>query len=357
MLNTELKKTTLPREIGTILDIAPIDQSGHSEWLMLAEDGCVIRMNADDLTWKHVASSAILPEPDHEPWNDQPLRHHLHASGCGRFAAVVNDYGKHGQLIDLQRCAVSRVLDGGDYHSDTVPFSFTFVNVSHRVLAVHRADWNRLDITDPATGELLTERSPTQYKEGESRPPHYLDYFHGALYVSPDHTYILSDGWVWHPIGVPTIWQVESWCRSNAWESEDGPSKLDICSREYFWGHAVCWIDEKRIAIGGIGDNDEKMIDGARIFDVTLLETVNAEERSDWRRPLEIATFQGPSGSFFSDGISLFSANLGGLSRWDPASGAQTGHITGFNPTRHHRGARELVQLIDSTLLRWPISG
>jgi hypothetical protein len=352
MVNTELKKTMLPREIGTILDFAPIDQTGQSEWILLAEDGSLIRLNADSLAWKRVASSALLSEPDHEPWDNNALRPHLHASACGQFVAVVNDYGKRGLVIDLQHGVVTMQLNGGDYYPDTVSFSFAFVNVGGQLRCIHRTDWNRLDISDPATGKLLSERGPTQYKESEPRPPHYLDYFHGALHVSPNGTHILSDGWVWHPVGVPTIWHLESWCNSNAWESEDGPSKLDICTREYYWGQTICWIDEKRLVISGIGDDDEKMIDGARIFDVTLPGTASSNGRS----PLETATIVGPAGLFFSDGTALFSADPAGLSRWDITCGVRTGHIIGFNPTQHHRRARELAQLIDGTLVRWCIS-
>jgi hypothetical protein len=358
MLNTELKRTTLPREMGTILDFAPIDQTGRSEWLLLTDDGCIIHLDADSLAWKRVASSAILPEPDHEPWNNKALRPHLHVSVCGRFVAVVNDYGKQGLVIDLQRGVVTLQLNGGDYYPDTVPFSFAFVNVRGQVLCIHRTDWNRLDVSDPVTGELLSKRGPTQYKEGAPRPPHYLDYFHGALHVSPNGTYILSDGWVWHPVGIPAIWRVENWCLSNAWESEDGPSKLNICARDSYWGHVVCWIDEKRLAISGIGDGDgdEEIIDGARVFDVTLPGSASATWRSDWRWPLEIATIPGPAGLFFSDGKSLFSADAAGLSHWDIADSVRTGHIMGFNPTQHHRGTSELAQTIDGTLLRWRIS-
>jgi hypothetical protein len=265
----------------------------------------------------------------------------------------VNDYGKHGLLMDLQHGVVTRELNGGDYCSDTVPFSFAFVTVSGQALAVHRTDWNRLDISDPATGKLLTERSPTQYHEGESRPAHYLDYFHGALYVSPNQQYLLSDGWVWHPVGIPTIWRIDHWNLSNKWESEDGDSKMDICARAYCWGRAICWIDEKRLAVGGIGDDDEGMVEGARIFDVTLPGTPAPGMRSDWRWPLEITTFQGPTGLFFSNGTSLFASNAKGLSRWNFESGVETGHLMGFNPTHHHRGARELVQLVEGSLVRW----
>jgi hypothetical protein len=350
---SELKRTTLPQEIGTILDFVPIDQASRSDWLMLTEDGHIIRIDADSLAWTRVASSVILPEPDHEPWNNKALRPRLHASACGQFVAVVNDYGKQGLVIDLQRNVVTLKLNGGDYYSDTVPFSFAFVNVRGQVRCIHRTGWNRLDVSDPVTGELLSERGPTKYQKDESRPAHYLDYFHGALQISPNGTYVMSDGWVWHPIGVPATWHVEKWCFSNAWESEDGLSRRDICSRAYYWDHAACWIDEKRLAIGGIGDDDEEMIDGARIFDVTLPVTIGPTSQSDWNCPQEIAVIQGPAGLFFSDGTSLFSADSTGLSRWDIAGVGKTGHIAGFNPTKQHRGVRELVQLIDRVIVRW----
>lgn len=352
MRSTELKATTFPREIGAILDFAPIDHSTHSEWLLLAADGKVIHLNANNHEWKFVASSVLLPEPDHEPRNHRLLRERLHVSGCGRFAAVVNDYGKRGQLIDLQRGVVTRALNGGDYFSETVPFSFAFVDVRGEVRCVHRSDWNRLDVSAPATGELLSVRGPTQYKEGDTRPPHYLDYFHGALYVSPNGTHILSDGWVWHPLGIPSIWNVEDWCLSNVWESEDGPSKRFMCGRVYYWNHAVCWIDETRLAIGGIGEDEDEMIDGARIFDITSPAVASSSWQSECR---EIATIQGPAGLFFSDGISLFSTEPSGLSRWDIAVGDRTGQIPRFNPTRHHRGARELAELAEGCLVRWRI--
>jgi hypothetical protein len=353
MQTTEVKKTPLPADMGKILDFAPINQTSHSEWLMLMEDGSLIRLDADSLAHKRVASIVLQLEPDYEPWDNKPLRHHLHVSDCGTFAAVVNDYGKHGLVVDLQSGIVTLVLNGGDYYPETVEFSFAFVNVRGQVRCIHRTDWNRLDISDPATGELLSARGPTRYKGDVPCRPDYLEYFHGALQVSPKSTHILSDGWIWHPVGVPKIWNVEKWCLSNPWESEDGPSKRDICSRDYHWGHALCWIDEKTIAIGGIGDDDEIMTAGTRIFDITSTGKASDEWRSDKKWPLETATFHGPAGLFFSNGTSLFSADAIGLSRWNITSGVQTGHIPSFIPTRHHRGASELVQLIDNTLVRW----
>ena len=67
----------------------------------------------------------------------------------------------------------------------------------------------------------------------------------------------------------------------------------------------------------------------------------------------ELTAFAGPGGTFFSDGQSLFSSDESGLSRWDVNDGCRTGYIAGFSPTFHHRGANELVQIVDNALLRW----
>lgn len=222
-----------------------------------------------------------------------------------------------------------------------------------RELAIHRTAWNRLDISDPATGELVTDRRPTSYKAGEERPPHYLDYFHGALHVSPSGFHVLDDGWVWHPLGIPTTWILSRWIAENPWESEDGPTKLDLCARDYYWDHGIVWLDDKRVAVGGIGDDDSAMVNGVRIFDITATGTPGAPWRSDWRVGREIAAFPGPAGLFFSNGTRLFSSDVTGLSRWDPESGQRTGRIPAFQPTRHHRGTGELAQLAEGALVRW----
>ncbi len=111
------------------------------------------------------------------------------------------------------------------------------------------------------------------------------------------------------------------------------------------------WIDEKYIAVGGIGKDDILMIDGARIFDITL-----PAESTGTGWACELNVFPGPAGAFFSNGTLLFSSGETGLSRWDLTDGAQTGQIPNFRPTRHHRGSNELLQLIDSTIVRWKIS-
>lgn len=347
-----LKETAIPKHVGLIVDIAPVACAGRSVWLMLADSGVLTRFDADTGDIARIAFVDVPPETDHKPWAGRVLRRRLHASDNVDFAAVVNDYGRYGSVVDLASGQVTFALDGGDYHPETVPFSFAFAKLKGRVVAIHRTDWNRLDVSDPSSGVLLSVRGPTSYRRGETCPEHYLDYFHGGIYVSPCSSHIVDDGWVWHPVGIPTTWSLDRWLSENVWESEDGSSKKHLCSRDYYWDHAIAWIDEHRVAVGGIGEDDNLMIEGARIFDVTL--TGSAGTR--WTSACEISAFAGPAGIFFSDGTWLYSSDERGLSRWDFKGGACTGHLPKFRPTHHHRSAAELVQLIDGTLLRWRMS-
>ena len=109
--------------------------------------------------------------------------------------------------------------------------------------------------------------------------------------------------------------------------------------------------DVRRETRAGLGNDDADMIDGARIFDVTASGRVSPGWRSDWEWAREISAFAGPAGRFFSAGTSLFSSNPEGLSRWSVEDGARTGHFQDFEPTHHHRGARELVSERDLTRL------
>ncbi len=207
-----LKETSLPAELGTIVDIAPVNDSLQSVWLLLAEDGRVFRLDAESGEATEVARSSVPAEPDHEPFAGHALTKRLHASNSGEFIAVVNDYGRYGQIIDLRSGKVTASLDGGEYHPETVPLSFAFADVGTSVAAIHRTAWNRLDFSNPATRKILSSRGPTSYDDESEEPAeHYLDYFHGALYVNPTSTHIADDGWVWHPVGMPTTWCLERW--------------------------------------------------------------------------------------------------------------------------------------------------
>ena len=320
-------------------DLVPVTDGIRSAWLLLDADGRIGRFDAGSGAWNLLAQATVPDEPDHQPWAGHRLRRRLHACPSGRFAAVVNDYGQHGQVIDLQTGEPTLTLHGGRYHPETVPFSLAFLDYQGGPAVMHRTDWNRLDISDAATGELLTARGPTRYRQGEPRPEHYLDYFHGALQVSPGGHWIADDGWVWHPVGMVSAWDARRWLENNPWESEDGPTRRVLCLRAYHWDTPMCWTGENLLAISGIGSDDQAMLDGVRIFDVST--------------GAEVAAFAGPAGPLFATGGRLYAAAAEGLTVWDSASGELTGTIAGFYPSRHHPAAGELAGISDGILYRW----
>jgi hypothetical protein len=323
-------ETPLPVAVA---DAAAVAAEAGSVWLLLAQDGRIGRFDADTGAWDVLARTSVPDETERDPWMGHRVRPRLHTDAHGRYAAVVNDFGRHGQILDLAGGAVTATLDGGDEDSETVPFSAAFTDLDGRPTLIHRSDWNRLDATDAATGQLLTDREP--------RPDHYLDYFHGRLFVSPGGRRIADDGWFWHPIGIPVVWDLRAWLSGNVWESEDGPTRLELCQRNYHWNAPMCWLDDERVAVSGIGGDDEAMLAGVRVFNAVS--------------GVELATFPGPRGELFSDRARLYAAAPTGLEVWDPVTGERTGAIPGFVPSVHHTGSGELAELEAKTLWRWRI--
>jgi hypothetical protein len=291
-----------PDGFGPVLDVAPTTRG----WLALTASGALL-WAADG----SVAARRTLEPETGDVLAGRVRAQRLHASADGGFAAVVNDYGRYGQVIDLETGSVTVELDGGDYFPDTVPFSFAFDEHGGRTVAIHRTAWNRLDATDAATGERLTDRPDT------TEDP--LDYFHGALYVSPGGDWLLDDGWVWHPIGVPIAWNLRRWLTTN-------PDELDadhpwLCTRDYHWDVPMCWLDASTAVISGLGHDDDDMPAGVILFD--------AATRAEIRR------FEGPRGALFADGRHLYAAAPDGLETWDPSTGRRIGQQPGFVPSRH----------------------
>src|SRR5579859_657427 len=154
-------RTEIPNNGNTIVDIAPINQESHSIWLMLAEDGGLLRFEAHSGRSELITRIELPSESARESFGGHTLTRRLHVSHNGEFAAVVNDYGQNGRVIDLRSGRITLNLDGGDYFPETVPLSFAFASWQGNVIVIHRAAWNRLDVSDAATGKLLSERGPT----------------------------------------------------------------------------------------------------------------------------------------------------------------------------------------------------
>ncbi len=330
--------------LDSITDLAIARDLPHTTFV-LTDDGQIIRVNHSNNSAISQGAVPISPNTGAAGAKRPVRKPKLHMSSDGRFAAVVTDFGQAGSVIDLEQRRVTMRLEGDQNHIDSVPFSLAFSEYCGDTVIVHRTSWNRLDVSNPVDGSLLTERTVPAFAQGEDASKR-LDYFHGALFLSPDGNSLLNDGWNWEPAGRPVVWSLLSWLRDNAWESESGPTKRTIPHQNHYWNQGFCWIDNRRVAVEGIGHPDDDMINGVRIFDVT---------RSDLSEELatEVGVFAGPSGRLFADGDQLFSADAQGLAIWSISQGALTGRISAFSPMVHSRLDRTLIDTKGGTIRRW----
>jgi hypothetical protein len=209
---------------------------------------------------------------------------------------------------------------------------------------------------------LLSNRSTPKRSVASESPEHYLDYFHGRLVVSPDGRHVVDAGWIWHPFGVPVVWDLYHWLTENCWESEDGESRLSLGSREYYWNHGICWLDNDRVVVEGIGEDDERMVDGVLVYDIrdgvspptaTPPGMLRPEIGAQLRSAGVVQAVAGPARAMSGSGDRLFSATDAGLSIWSVETETRIGFLPGFNPRYHDRLNGELVALDSNSIRVW----
>ncbi|MCW6009023.1 hypothetical protein K1W54_31445 [Micromonospora sp. CPCC 205371] len=314
------------------LDAAPIPSLPH-RWLLL-DKGAVVRWRSDQNEAVGRVRLKMPARAGEGYFKDQPARPRLHASPSGRYCAVVTDFGRYGTVVDLTSGRRTATLDRDGHYPGTTYFPFAFVSHVAGERFIHATGWNRLDVSDAATGRLLTDRA-FLVPEGSRLPDHHLEYFHGALAVSPDGRWVADDGWVWHPVAMPSVWDLSAWWQ-NPYETEDGPSIRRLAHRSD-WNMSMCWLGGK-LAVGGLGGlEDSPLLPGVRIFH----PETGAEENA----------FAGPEGALFAAGGKLVSAAPGGAEFWDAGTGERLGRIPAFVPIRHHPASGELLQLAGDTAI------
>jgi hypothetical protein len=305
-----------------ILDIQPVQCFDRNLWVALTDKGDLLRVDLDDGT-----TSFLCPLPSSTIDIGEAVS--LHLSSTGQVAAVVNTNGLAGVVLDLTTGKVTMSLERDDYFPEHCVFPIGFCAVDDRLLLIHATQWNRLDLSDPRTGEPLSVRSPTSYVQGEPRPEHYLDYFHSGLLVSPSQKYVADNGWMWHPVGIVTTWSIPRWRQNNVWESEDGESRRALCWRGYYWDGPICWLGDDRLAVWGYGEDREWLVPAVRIFDAAS----GQEER--W--------FPGPKGNLVFDTYLFSSDSEDGSSVWEVATGERLLRDENFVPWRYHHGAKAFL--------------
>lgn len=242
------KQYQLEQIDSPILAIAPI-QTDENNLYILSQNGCLYRYDVLQQQLFTIFNNITLPI-----LNTRELRHYgtpiydIKCSANGKFVAIYVDYGQFGIILDIEKQRTILEIDTQNYYEDTVPFSLAFTTFEHDDIVIYRSDWNRLESFNLSQNISTTARYIAPY-ERNHRPEHYLDYFHGALYVSPNDEYILDDGWVWQPYAVPHLWSLPTWLMQNPFESEDGASLQAVIFDEEDWDYPMCWLDNQRFAL------------------------------------------------------------------------------------------------------------
>lgn len=330
----------LSSDPGRIVSLVSMSHARGGCWLALTAKHELLGIDTVAGQVRSVCQVSDLGLPvDCELW--------LRASRRGDFAVVAEARGSLAKVIDLATGRVAMELNRGDYHEEQCIFSAAFFEHEGRTLLVHATAWNRLDISDPRTGELLTARGPVVWQDKAQPPAHCLDYFHCGLLVSPGESWIVDNGWVWQPWGVIRTWNLQNWVAQNVWESEDGPSVRDDVSRG-FWDGPLCWVGEHRLAIWGIGDDDRSFLPGIGFIDVISGDAVGPMigpfGPGEPAASLEAARKQRKS---FERGVMEFDRYLfawspsAGFSAWDIADGARVFWAEDFSPLAYNAGAQE----------------
>jgi len=122
------------------------------------------------------------------------------ASPSGEYEVIYTRNQTKGLL--LKKGEILREINRSFYRANAYEYPVTFAQLkSGKEVLIHcPTDYCRLDIEDVETGRCLSDTV--------AREP--ADVFHSRLSVSPQGKWLMSAGWVWHPIDVVVLFDLEA---------------------------------------------------------------------------------------------------------------------------------------------------
>ncbi len=111
-------------------------------------------------------------------------------------------------------------LERDTYHIEHSVFPLAFFEYRDRLFLVHGTEWNRLDISHPRQGELNKQTTNSALSARPTTPRTLSRLFSWRFERLTHPEWIADNGWVWHPVGIVTTWDLRQWLQENVWESE-----------------------------------------------------------------------------------------------------------------------------------------
>jgi hypothetical protein len=154
----------------------------------------------------------------------------------GRFQVLYAALNTKGLVVATGSRHV-REIDRSYYHAHVYEYPVAVGALPDgREVLVHCPDgYNRLAIEMLAGGERLcaaTEKAS--------------DVFHSRLQLSPGGRYLLSAGWIWHPLGVAAVYDIQLALLDGRHLDGDGVLPWKAVDAEV---EAACWIGPETLAV------------------------------------------------------------------------------------------------------------
>lgn len=160
----------------------------------------------------------------------------------GQYAFIYQNLGTKGLL--LKNGKLLREINRSYYHAEVYEYPAAFYTSPQGITYLIHCplEYCRLDFEEAESGKIVTDLS--------ERDP--VDIFHSRLEISPDSKFLMVRGWLWHPLDVVHVYDIDG-CLQN-------PMLLDKQMISY--GNSV---DES--SIGAFINNDQILIQSPYIED------------------------------------------------------------------------------------------
>lgn len=123
----------------------------------------------------------------------------------GVYAVIYDKLGTKGLL--LKNGLRIREINRSMYHADAYEYPIAFVEIEGEYSIIHcPEEYNRIEVENVETGTRLTSI--------KNREPD--DCFHSRFRVNVANTILINAGWIWHPVGVIMIYNLEEALMDNS---------------------------------------------------------------------------------------------------------------------------------------------
>lgn len=242
-------------------------------------------------------------------------------SPSGSYAAIIARIGT--KAIILRDGAIVRQVNRDFYHADAYGYPLAFAQLTDgREVLIHCPEnYSRLEIEDIVTGERVPSKG--------ARNPE--DFFQSGLAVSPKGRWLLSAGWVWHPVHVVNFYDLAAAMRDEAQldrPAASPPGRWEVGS--------AAFVDDETVMVGTMDEffgDEGNPVDDRPGKHAVALWPVGSE---DYTKAIRLAHPPGtlmPVGAdfvvTFYERPRLYDLRSGALvAEWRIDSGRQTGAIT-----------------------------